>query len=480
MNFKEFIADNSEKVWLGVYFLVMVVVGGLLFLTLGEAWREADIVRPLILSLNPLLSISLEQFSALMFGLYGGLLILLIIDPKKRIQGLLLGFGTVSGLVGLLSIGLFIPNIDFGANIPLIMGGVVAGGILGGGRELVQVRTGDALEFRRAATVLFGFLSVIVIVGLLEHHVNFPQVVEVASDSVSVVEPTQGVELDTEGAVFNGLMAFVFIVTLRSFFQYDAAESFFIVGPRGSGKSLFLVGKYLAALDDAAGRDEDTPMSPSGDLMELVSAVDSASDEAGWELGATDAADVKDLQFNFVKGRVFPKNIHIGSLDYAGEFLSELPTALMGAEDEIDDSTLRRLAQRIRGANTLVLILDMERYHNNESLGIEAYFDILNATDSTKVLLVATKCDILAEQFRDERGLEAHQYFDEFRTYVNETLVQNDQTVRTLVQDTGGSEIHPVYYQTRVDEVTDQRVPMRDRNGNVMTIGFDNLLDKMG
>jgi len=483
MNFKEFIADNSEKAWLGVYFLVMVVVGGLLFLTLGEAWQQADIVRPLILSLNPLISVSLEQFSALVFGLYSGLLVLLVIDPKKRMQGLLLGFGTISGLIGLLSIGLFIPNIDFGSNMPLVLGGLVAGSILGGGRELVQVRTGDALEFRRAATLMFWLLTVIVVVGLLEHHINFPQVVEVASDSVAVVEPDQGVELETAGAAVNGVMAAIFIVTLRSFFQYDAAESFFIVGPRGSGKSLFLVGKYLAALDDAAGREEDTPMSPSGDLMELVSAVDSASEEAGWELGSTDPADVKDLQFNFVKGRVFPKNIHIGSLDYAGEYLSELPTALMGTEDEIDDSTLRRLVQRVRTANTLVLILDMERYHNNEPLGIEAYFDILNATDNTKVLLVATKCDILAEQFRDERGLEAHQYFDEFRDYVNETLVQNDQTVRTLVQDTGSTDIQPVYYQTTIktsDDNTEERVPMRDRNGNVMTIGFDNLLEKMG
>ncbi len=480
MSFKEFITDNSEKVWLGAYFLVMVVVGGLLFLTLGEAWQDSDLVRPLILSLNPLLSISLEQFSALIFGLYSGLLVLLVIDPKKRMQGLLLGFGTISGLIGLLSIGLFIPNIDFGSNMPLVLGGLLVGSILGGGRELVQVRTGDALEFRRAATLMFWLLTVIVVVGLLEHHINFPQVVEVASDSVAVVEPDQGVELETAGVAVNGLMAAVFIITLRSFVQYDSAESFFILGPRGSGKSLFLVGKYLEALDDAAGRDEDTPMSPSGDLMKLVSSVDSASNDAGWEVGATDAADVKDLQFNFVKGRVFPKNIHIGSLDYAGEYLSELPTALMGAEDEIDDSTLRLLAQRIRGANTLVLILDMERYHNNEPLGIEDYFDILNATDSTKILLVATKCDILAEQFRNEQALEAHQYFDEFRSYVNETLVQNDQTVRTLVQDTGGTEIHPVYYQTRVDDVTGERVPMRDRNGNVMTIGFDKLLDKMG
>ncbi|SNR48920.1 P-loop NTPase family protein [Halorubrum vacuolatum] len=479
MSIGTFLEENGEKVLLVVYFVVMIVVAGPLFLVLGEAWEASDVFRPLILSLNPLIGVNLEQFSSAMFGGYLGLLVLLTLDPKKRIQGLLLWLGTVSALIGLLSIGLFIPNIDFTANVLWILSGFVVGAIVGGGRQLLEVRTASALEFRRSATLLFYLISVVVAVGLIEYHVNLPQVIEVASNEVHVQAENPSVDVDWNGIGRNTLMAGVFVVTLRRFVTYDASESFFILGPPGSGKSLFLVGKYLEALDDAVGRDTDTPLNPSGDLMELVSALDAASKDTGWKLDSTGATDIEDLRFRFISGRVFPKNIELSSLDYAGEYLEELPTALMSADEEIDNSTVRLLAQRVRDANTLVLVIDVERFHNNEPLDIEPYFDILNAASNKDVLLVATKCDILAEGFRDKQALEAYQYFDEFKEFVNDTLIQNSQAVRTLVQDTSGSEIHPVYYQTTTNE-NGERVPMRNQNGNVQTVGFDELLQKMG
>ncbi|WP_418282888.1 hypothetical protein [Halorubrum sp. DTA98] len=475
----EFLEDNGEKVLLVVYFVVMVIVAGPLFLVLGEAWQTSDIVQPLVRSLNPLISVDLEQFSSVMFGGYLGLLVLLTLDPKKRVQGLLLWLGTLSALIGLLSIGLFIPNIDFTDNVLWILSGFVVGAVGGGGRQLLEVRTATALEFRRSAALLFYLVSAIVVVGLIEYHVNLPQIVQIAGDQVQVQAANPGVEIDWDSIGRNTVMAGVFVVTLRQFVTYDASESFFILGPPGSGKSLFLVGKYLAALDDAVGREADTPLNPSSDLMELVGALDAASKDTGWKLDSTGATDVEDLQFRFIDGRVFPKNIELSSLDYAGEYLEELPNALMSADDEIDNSTVRLLAQRVRSANTLVLIIDVERYHNNEPLEIEPYFDILNAASNKDVILVATKCDILAEEFRNTQALEAHQYFDEFQEFVNETLIENNQAVRTLVQDTSGSKIHPVYYQTTTNE-NGERVPMRDRNGNVQTVGFDELLEKMG
>jgi len=482
MSIGDLVRDNSEKLRLVGYFVVVIAVAAPLFSSLGEAYENrSEIVRQLIETPGALGIVSVEQLSAFLFGVFIGLLLLLILDPKKRIQGLLLGFGTVSALIALQSQELFLPNIDFVATAPVLVGGIVLGGIAGGGRNLFEIQTADALEFRRAASLLFFILSAITIVGLIEYHVSFPQVINpvFGEGTVDIVVPDNpSVEFNSEGLIGNVVLSVIFIVTLRSFFEYDSAEDFFILGPVGSGKSLFLVGKYLEALDDAADRDADTPMTPSADLMELVSEVDAASEDAGWELGATAVDDVKNLEFNYVKGSVFPKNIRIGSLDYAGEYLDQLPNALASEPEEIDDSILRRLAQRVREANTLVLILDMERYEGDESLGIESYFDILDATDSTKVLLVATKCDVLAEEFEDEMGLDPVMYFDDFKEYVNETLVQNDQTVRTLVQDTAGSEIHPVYYQTT--ERNGERVPMRDVNGNVQTMGFNELLDKMG
>lgn len=481
MSSRDLIRDNAEKLRLFSYFLVVIVVAAPLFSSLGQAWQRSTVVKPLIRVPGAIGIVSVEQLSAFVFGVYAGLLLLLILDPKKRIQGLLLIIGTISALFALQSQGLFLPNIDFVANIPIIIGGFVSGGLIGGGRKLFKAQTANAVEFRRAASLLFFILSTITVVGLIEYHVAIPQLIEpnFAQESVNIVAPDNPtVEFNSGGLIQNSVLSTVFIITLRSFFEYDSKEDFFILGPVGSGKSLFLVGKYLEALDDAADRDTDAPMTPSADLMELVSEVDAASEDAGWELGATAVDDVKKLQFNHVRGNVFPKNIRIGSLDYAGEYLDQLPNALTSAPEEIDDSILRRLAQRVREANTLLLVLDMERYERDESLGIESYFDILDATDSTKVLLVATKCDVLAEEFENEMGLDPVMYFDDFKDYVNETLIQNDQTVRTLVQDTAGSEIYPVYYQTT--KRNGERVPMRDMNGNVQTMGFDELLEKMG
>lgn len=471
--------NHGEKVLLGAYFLVMVAVAGPLFLTLGEAWLVSEIFRPLIVSLNPLLSVSLEQFSAVLFGTYLGLLVLMTVDPKKRVQGALLWFGTISALIGLLSIGLFIPNIDFTENMAWLAAGLIGGSIMGGGTQLLEVRTTSALEFRRSATLLFYMITAIVVVGLIEYHVSFPQFINPTGSSVEIIAPEPAISITWDGITTNVLMAGVFVVTLRRFVTYDSSESFFVLGPPGSGKSLFLVGKYLAALDDAVDRKSDTPLNPSGDLMELVGALDAATKNAGWKLDSTGATDVEDLRFRFVNGRVFPKNIELSSLDYAGEYLEELPGALMSPDSEIDNSTVQLLSDRVREANTLILVIDVERYHNNEPLGIEPYFDILDTADNKDVLLVATKSDILAQQFEDEQALDPHQYFEDFCEYVNDTLIENNQAVRTLVQDTSGSEIHPVYYETTIND-DGERVPMRDRNGNVMTVGFEELLEEMG
>lgn len=481
MDIKQAVNNNSEKAWLVLYLFVMIAVAGPLFGTLGDAWQESDIFKQLILALEPLVGISLQHFSVAAFGLYLGVLTLLVVDPKKRVQGLLLSVGTAAALITLLTQGLFLPNLNLISNIPLLVGGIILGGALGGGRAILDLQASESLEFRRAATIMFLLIVLIIIIGLIEYHIAFPQLLSIdyATDTVQFSPPTNPSISVANGGIFkNAALTVVLVATLRNFFQYDSNEEFFVLGPVGSGKSLFLVGTYLAALDEIADRDTETPMTPTADLMELVGEVDAASEDAGWELGATAADDVQDLGFNFVKGRVFPKNVQIGSLDYAGEYLDELPTALASSPDEIDNSILRQLADRVVDADTLVLILDMERYESEESLGIESYFDILDASNNSKVLIVATKCDVLAEEFEEQMGLDPVMYSDEFKDYVNETLTENDQTVSALIQDTAGSEIHPVYYQTTMND--GERVPMRDRNGNVQTMGFEELLEKLG
>jgi len=151
---------------------------------------------------------------------------------------------------------------------------------------------------------------------------------------------------------------------------------------------------------------------------------------------------------------------------------------MLGTRDESEmPTTLARVHEAVAKADTLLLLIDCERYANDESLDIEPYFEILQAADDKDVILVASKADVLAERFREEKGLNAEQYFDDFKQFTNDRLRTN-QTIQSLVAQSAGTEIHPVFYQTRRND-EGERVPMRN-SGSVATVGFDELLERLG
>jgi hypothetical protein len=238
-----------------------------------------------------------------------------------------------------------------------------------------------------------------------------------------------------------------------------------------------LIGAYLEALERSNDKGSSTPLTPSQDLMSMTEALDRQQSE--WIVEATGRGELNQLHFQYVHGSVFPTNIQLFAMDYAGEYLARLPDAITGAIDQGDmDNTLRRLSEGVENANTLILIVDTERFANDEPLDISEYFSILQATEPDGVMIVATKTDVLAEDFEEEQGLEPHLYYDEFKDFVK-TRLRQSENVDALVTETAGAEIHPVYYQTTINE-NGNRVPMRDDSGSVMTVGFDELLEKIG
>lgn len=476
----EFIEEWQEQLKLVAYFVIITGTAGVLFPTLGMGWAQSSLTRPLIIGLTVISGIGFESFAVICFGGYLGILVLISLDQKKRWQGLLLWIGTVVAVIALASIGLLIPNLDLFSNIPFLFLGIALGMLAGGGQKLGDIVGTGGVEFRRASVIFLYLTSALVIMGLLEYHIVYPDLLEVAGGAIVLnvfQQPTVGVE--TAGLLENGITAVVFLATLNRFVQYEAETQFFILGPPNSGKSLFLVGAYLSALEVMHERHEGTSPEATSDLMDLVGDLDTADPNAGWSISSTGQDETRNLEFRYVKGRVFPMNVQLSSLDYAGEFLRDLPDALTASLDEIDNPTLQRLTAEVRNADTIILLIDCEKFDDNEKLNIEPYFDILQATDDKDVRLVATKADVLGENFRDQRALEPHNYFDEFVDYVNQQLTEYNQQVRTLVQSIDDGRIHPVYYQTKLNE-NDERVPMRDQKGNVLRNGFRQLLEKLG
>lgn len=485
------LTDHREKSLLAVYFGVMLVLTPSLASIFGAAYREGHLSRALI-DLHWLVdAVHLEAISVFILGIFLGFLVLLTIDPKKRWQGYLLWIGLVIAMVGLQGMGLFIPNIEFTdtTNVAWMIFGLVLGVVLGGGRKLTKTRVAEALEFRRAAAGIYAMLSILIVVAMFENHVVYPEFIEVSTEGLVVYTIEEfDVGLETDGLAYNLVVSAVFVATIRQFIQYDAKEDFFVLGPRGSGKSLFLTGAYLAAANRNPADEAvtESPLQPSQDLIELVDKLDQQT--TGWVVDSTQPGEIKDLEFQFVHGSTFPKNVKINSLDYAGEYLEQLPNVLSGVlSEEETDNTLLRLSQGIDDADTLILLLDMERFEAGESLEIAEYFSILQAIDDTDVFLVATKSDLFTEDFFEERGVEAHLAYDEYKAYLTDRLTQREQ-IRELMRQASNTEIHPVYYQTKVEETDiddpdleeEDRVPMRDETGSVMTIGFEQLLDELG
>jgi hypothetical protein len=534
---------RQERIALFVYFLIM---GGLtlpLAGMMGRAWREYGVSRYLIeqAAIN-VLGIGLDAFTVVVMGIFFGLFVLLIIDPKKRWQGILLSFGTATSLFVIGSMGLIFPHIDIG-HITWLVVGIAAGCLVGGIRQgFKKLQTSEALEFRGAAYTVFLLICSFTIISLLELHISYPNVF-LGESGLITWEP--------EGLFINTAVSGVFIFSLWRFVNYDADESFFIIGPKQSGKTLLLTGAFLEAKESQRRKSQigKTPLNPTPGLMQRVKELD--SEQNGWGVEATGATETYFLEFQYVHGSIFPKNIQVTSVDYAGEYLQEIPGMLAsdaeagspggrgfgqqtdggnpgstqseygteseygeeeeeeteygteseyGEEEEEEETEygtgseygggedsgggdnefgrMRGAVKLLRESDTIVFIIDTEKFLNNEGMGIEHYFSIIRHNKKKNAVLVATKSDLLAEEYRDERGLDPYNEFEDFKQYVNTRLQTNEQ-ISTLVHETAGSEIYPVYYQTTENE-EGELVPMRNESGSVITVGFDKLLKRLG
>lgn len=472
-----FLRKHGEKLTLVVYFALTVALAPLLARLFQAGWENGHVL-PELMATRHLVGLEQAAINLAFLGLVGGLLVTLTLDPKKRVPALLLWVGLGTLLAGFSTAGVFVPDLGNVETLVWAVPGLAVGLVFGGIFQTVTLRSTGSFEFRKAAWLTYVLLTVLVFVSLLEAHLVYPELLSISADGVvvyGVEDPSVSVQPD--GLARNAVVGLMAVATVRRFARYDSDDDFFVLGPPASGKSLLLIGAYLEALE--RGRDKRMgkrdALNPSQDLMELVEHLD--RDDTEWIVEATGRSELKDLKFEFVKGSLFPKNVTVSSVDYAGEHLSRIPDALTG-EITAPDEELERLTQGVEQANTLILLIDIERYVNNDGLGIAEYFSILEAADDKEVIVVATKADLLADRFWEEHEREAHESFDDFRDFVADQLRQSEQ-FSSLLRQTPEVDVHPVYYETTVNE-DDERVPVRDETGSVVTVGFDRLLDRLG
>lgn len=459
-------------------FVAIVVTAPVIGWMIARAWvpgnqlyDQGQSILTEILGLSGAAAVDLIAVFGL--GLYFSLLVLFISDVKKRVQGVLLLLGTGLAVTTVWVLGVFFPALELTTlNVLSLVLGVFAGLVLEAGQlfaidfskstfQRPTLDTGDVPEFRHAAQLLFGLVSVVVIA-------TFIQVL-----LAGVVQ------------VFDLFAAGIFLVLLYQFVQYDSETNYMTLGPERSGKSMLLLGLSLELLQNSETYPNPNTYLQQG--LERASNLEPGAEE--WPIPSTAHDEVRAGSFEVISGYYFPLRLQLTALDYAGQHLGRVAELLSSDRGETDETGVaQQVADSVAASDTLFFILDVERLvypdefqeagvteQENVSWGLEHYSTILNHIDPEDIIVIATKCDILVDSGRVD-PVSSHESFAEFRDEVTEHLLSRPD-VRDLLETTGASIIQPVYFATK--KRGGEYVPALDETENLVPVGYDYLIDEI-
>ncbi len=460
-------------------FAGMVLLAPLLGWLLGRAWvpghtfyDRGQLALASVLGLTPVRAIELVGTFGL--GLYLAFIVLFVVDIKKRVQGMLFAIGTVLTLAVLTVMGVFIPNLDttWLNGVGFVFGVLV--GVLVESDQLLQtdweassfrrptLQNGATPEFRRTGQALSVLVSLIIIGSII-------QAIEATVIRVPDIVAAGG-----------------FLVLSFQFIRYDSETQYMILGPARAGKSMLALGLCLELVSSEGPRPNPNEYLQQG--LERVSNLQSG--DARWPIPATPPDELNIATFEVIAGYYFPRRLTLTALDYAGQHLERVARLFAsGQVGEATDSVPAEVADWVADGDTLLVVLDIERLAypekfgsasgtegQNISWGLEHYASILEHNDQDDIIIVATKCDILIDQQR-VTSPTVHDSYDAFRESVTEEL-RTRPDIAELLELTGESSIHPVYYATKRRNDTEY-VPRLDEAGNLMPVGFGHLIAEL-
>lgn len=548
--FHRFYINNRDGVRLGAAVVIMTITGLFIVRMLSRA-----LVR------SPLRATAWEflpggftpvTLSAILFGIYLGLIALLYIDHKKRAQAVILLFVTTLGVVVLFLDRRFVAFFGFAEAILTFIS--AAGSFLWFGRgQLGHIHVQDAprlfrgsilegrgqspVEFPDAERALF-FLMLFVIVGAFwEAHTQYPQPFFIDNGipkySINLFTDFRWVDLGGRTFAVDIASAGIFLGVFYLFLGYDAERTIFVVGPSGSGKTHFVIGLNLKAVE-LGKRCRNS----SDKLNELKARLADIGDFIEQRTRYP-----QDLSFEFTSGKYFPKNIELNAIDYPGEYLAHIPVGIDYDDGKMAESTFeeRIIEQRdsgaarkdidtgttadgggvaqttgttpeassatgspstvidvnedddeidirarsleeevipaLKDADTLIFVLDMAKFLDDQSLDANYFNDVLTRLGDKETVLVASKADLLADDFRDEYGLDVHGHYDKFRRYIANRLA-NHPDVGQLLEATR-DDPYPVFYETY--ETTDGARKMEIGPARQPTLyGYRQVVERLG
>lgn len=473
MNVRKFLFLNQDIIEVLFYFIVVVIIIHPLINILLQSWVFEDgLMQQCAAFIRQIDSSGLSIFIALSTGIYFGLLFLLLLDIRKRVQAILILVGIIIILIYIIN-GQIFPNIIWKEYIHLVGLGIVVGIILGDGVGVLK----NKKEFPKSAKYLSIFSAIFILFTFMNYYIPY------------LLAAYTGTNSQLEGSFFND---FIIILIFIYFFgrlvnRTIRGPKFFVLGPSGSGKSLFLAGCYLEAMGKT-----NAPLEPSQDLIDFC---DELMMNKTWPMRT--GATIKEYYFTYVTGKLLPKYTEIKTIDYPGgyleigkisEYLKKINENPVHIKDnssfkgDKEESRYRRIAQEIIQSNKLVFILDSAKFNDIGEMGINEYFEIhrqINIKNKyIEKYIVVTKCDVFMNEFKSDPknqniDIKTNHGYIVFRKFI-EKKFSDKFKFKQLKDETSHYSFYPVFYYTRWEE--NGFVPQRDENGNVWTYGFGNIL----
>lgn len=436
---------------------------------ISSSWNT-KLMGSISASIRAIDSSGISMFIAFMIGFYAGSAILLWNDKKKKAQSLILFGGVISIFIYMVT------YFNVGWNIIYIIAGIALSLILGG------VRSINSLTYTpksQNVVINVGIFSIVyLLTSLVILYVSTDlKITNFFIDAASIV-----------------LFAFIF----GQLMSYEMKDSkIFILGPKRSGKTQFIIGCFLSIEQRAT-----TPIVRNDTMIELVEKFKTPNKDTGiyeWTPRTTQT-DMKEYYFTFESNLIFPKQTTMKLTDYPGSHLEHIPLGidkiLNPNNPEIDDKInkikdinfdyVKETAKNVLAADTLVFIIDSDRCPNFNEMEIGNYDKIISRLikqgKQFNALIVVTKCDIWQEEFK-----KSHE--QSFRKYITEKFSKN-KSVKQLKTKCSCEDFYPVYFYTTTvkdiitgatiingDTLKPERIPLFDDYGNPNNYGFNELMN---
>jgi hypothetical protein len=436
---------NNEQIKFLIFLITVIILTPFLMDILSRSWKT-DLMGSLKTAINTIDPDSVSILINIVLGFYIGSTILLFIDRYKRIQAILLIIGLVLAVI------FFLKNFNTNWNIIYLGIGGIIGVVLGGSISSNSLNR-DVHEYRKAANNI-GLFSIIY-----------------ATLSFIILYISSGSQ--NNYFIKDSFVLLTFAYFFGKVMNYESqGPKIFVLGPANAGKTLFLAGCYLRALNIT-----EIPAKPSKDLLHLVDELHKG--EIPWP---ERTGDIFEYQFTYEIGKIFPRRTTLRTIDYPGVYLERLPEYIYNKKDKKklteEEKKYVVASNEIANADRLIFIIDGGKYPNFGDMGIIQYIEIISKLHENgkeiQPYIIVTKSDLLKEEYG--KMLDNDTDYKEFKIFIEEKFTSNIY-LKQLLNEASNASFYPVFYYTK--KIEDEYVPMRDNNGNVYTFGFDKFMDKL-